>query len=98
MTFNGWLQIDPVLRSADPAREAVRRLHDARFRRASGLFSRRSAPVERGIYWACGVDEREEQHWVTYAVAMLVFSLAGFVVLYALAAAAGACCRSTRST
>ena len=31
-----------------------------------------------------GVDEAQEQHWVTYAVAMLAFSIAGFVVLYAL--------------
>ena len=28
-------------------------------------------PVERAIYWCCGVDEREEQHWLTYAVAVL---------------------------
>ena len=41
-------------------------------------------PVERAVYWCCGVDEKEEQHWVTYAVAMLVFSVAGFVTLYAL--------------
>ena len=41
-------------------------------------------PVERAIYWCCGVDEKEEQHWVIYAVAMLLFSLAGFLSLYAL--------------
>src|SRR5579864_1111736 len=41
-------------------------------------------PIERGIYWCCGVDERQEQHWVTYAVAMLFFTAAGFVTLYAL--------------
>jgi potassium-transporting ATPase potassium-binding subunit len=41
-------------------------------------------PVERAIYWSSGVDERREQHWVTYAVAMLFFTAAGFVVLYAL--------------
>ena len=41
-------------------------------------------PVERAIYWCCGVDEKEEQHWLTYAVAMLLFSVAGFVTLYAL--------------
>ena len=41
-------------------------------------------PVERGIYWLCGVDEKQEQHWVTYAVAMLLFSVAGFLSLYAL--------------
>src|SRR6516165_4218305 len=41
-------------------------------------------PVERALYWCCGVDEKEEQHWLTYAVALLFFSVAGFVTLYAL--------------
>jgi K+-transporting ATPase ATPase A chain len=41
-------------------------------------------PLERGVYWCCGVDETREQHWVTYTVAMLFFSIAGFVTLYAL--------------
>ena len=41
-------------------------------------------PVERAVYWCCGVDEKEEQHWLTYAIAMLFFSIAGFVTLYAL--------------
>ena len=41
-------------------------------------------PVERAVYWCCGVDENEEQHWLIYAVAMLLFSVVGFVTLYAL--------------
>src|SRR5215467_7483469 len=41
-------------------------------------------PVERAVYRCCGVDEKEEQHWLTYAVAVLFFSVAGFVSLYAL--------------
>src|SRR6516165_2267146 len=41
-------------------------------------------PVERFIYRCCGIDETEEQSWRTYAVAMLFFSVAGFVTLYAL--------------
>jgi potassium-transporting ATPase potassium-binding subunit len=41
-------------------------------------------PVERAVYWCCGVDEKEEQHWLTYAVAMLLFSGVGFLTLYAL--------------
>jgi len=41
-------------------------------------------PIERAIYWCCGVDEKEEQHWLAYAVAVLFFSVAGFVSLYAL--------------
>ncbi|GAC1043378.1 potassium-transporting ATPase subunit KdpA [Rhizobium sp. No.120] len=41
-------------------------------------------PVERGLYRLAGTDEREEQHWTTYSVSMLLFSLAGFLALYAL--------------
>jgi potassium-transporting ATPase potassium-binding subunit len=39
-------------------------------------------PVERGIYWVCGVDETREQNWKIYAASMLLFSGAGMVLLY----------------
>ncbi len=41
-------------------------------------------PVERGLYWAGGVDERREQHWLTYTVAMLLFHVGGFLIIYGL--------------
>jgi potassium-transporting ATPase potassium-binding subunit len=41
-------------------------------------------PVEAGLYWLGGVDERREQHWLTYAVAMLLFHVGGFLIIYAL--------------
>ena len=41
-------------------------------------------PVETLLYRAGGVDEAREQHWLTYTVAMLLFHVGGFVVLYAL--------------
>jgi potassium-transporting ATPase potassium-binding subunit len=40
-------------------------------------------PVESGLYWIGGVDEKREQHWLTYTVAMLLFHVGGFLVLYA---------------
>jgi K+-transporting ATPase ATPase A chain len=40
-------------------------------------------PVESGLYWIGGVDERREQHWLTYTVAMLLFHVGGFLILYA---------------
>jgi potassium-transporting ATPase potassium-binding subunit len=40
-------------------------------------------PVEAGLYWIGGVDERREQHWLTYAVAMLLFHVGGFLIIYA---------------
>jgi potassium-transporting ATPase potassium-binding subunit len=41
-------------------------------------------PVERGLYWISGVDERREQHWLTYTVAMLLFHVGGFLIIYGL--------------
>jgi K+-transporting ATPase ATPase A chain len=41
-------------------------------------------PLERLIYRACRVDEKEEQHWTDYGAAMLVFSGVSMLVLYAI--------------
>src|SRR6201992_3985698 len=40
-------------------------------------------PVEAGIYMLGGVDQKREQHWLTYTVAMLLFHVGGFIILYA---------------
>jgi K+-transporting ATPase ATPase A chain len=40
-------------------------------------------PVERVLYRLSGIDETTEQHWISYAIAMLAFTFAGFVTLYA---------------
>ena len=42
------------------------------------------APFERGIYRVCGIDERREQHWSAYALALLAFHLLAVLSLYAL--------------
>jgi K+-transporting ATPase ATPase A chain len=39
-------------------------------------------PVERLVYAGCGVDPKKGQTWFGYAMAVLAFSLASFVVLY----------------
>ena len=39
-------------------------------------------PVERGLYWTFGVDQTKSQNWFAYAMSMLAFSAASFVVLY----------------
>jgi len=41
-------------------------------------------PVEQALYWVGGVDEKREQHAVTYTIAMLLFHVGGFLILYAL--------------
>jgi K+-transporting ATPase ATPase A chain len=41
-------------------------------------------PIEIALYRMGGVDERREQDWLTYTVAMLLFHVAGFALLYGL--------------
>ena len=41
-------------------------------------------PLERVIYRLGGVDEHSEQHWTTYAAALLAFSLVKFGITYGL--------------
>ena len=41
------------------------------------------APVERGFYAAAGIRPEAGQHWTRYALSVLAFSLASFLLLYA---------------
>src|SRR6202030_3652403 len=41
-------------------------------------------PVEAALCWVGGVDERREQHWLTYTVSMLFFHVGGLIILYGL--------------
>lgn len=41
-------------------------------------------PIERPLYALAGVSDTREQHWSTYAIAMLVFNMAGFLLLFAI--------------
>jgi len=84
MTITGWLQIALfsviVILITRPLGGYMTRA----FAGERTFLSPFLRPVERAVYWCCGVDEKEEQHWLTYAAAMLFFSVAGFVSLYAL--------------
>ncbi|RUV19052.1 potassium-transporting ATPase subunit KdpA [Mesorhizobium sp. M7A.F.Ca.MR.245.00.0.0] len=84
MTLNGWIQIlvycGIVVLLVKPLGSYMHRV----FNGDRTLLSPVLRPLERGLYRICGTSEREEQHWTTYAVALLLFNLAGFLVLYAL--------------
>src|ERR1700681_4226990 len=41
-------------------------------------------PVEAVLYRVGGVDEKHEQHWLTYTVAMLLFHVGGVLIIYGL--------------
>src|ERR1700752_3679610 len=84
MTGSGWLQIALfgliVVAMTRPLGGYMTRVFNGEKTFLSPLLR----PVERIIYAISGVDEKEDQHWVIYGVAMLAFSLAGFLSLYAL--------------
>jgi K+-transporting ATPase ATPase A chain len=84
MTFDGWIQIAlfcvVVTLLVKPLGGYMTRV----FSGERTFLSPVLGPVERGFYRLSGVDERTEQSWLTYAVAMLLFNLMGFLSLYAL--------------
>ena len=84
MTISGWVQIALfgaiVIAITRPFGGYMTRV----FAGERTFLSPVLRPLERAVYWCCGVDEKEEQHWLTYAVAVLLFSVVGFVTLYAL--------------
>jgi len=84
MTFNGWSQIALygvlLVLITKPIGGYMTRV----FEGERTLLAPLLRPLERGLYRLGGIDETKEQSWTTYAVAMLAFSFAGFVALYAL--------------
>ncbi|WP_029075288.1 potassium-transporting ATPase subunit KdpA [Kaistia adipata] len=84
MTFNGWIQIlifcGIVILLVRPLGGYMTRVFTGERTLLTPLFR----PVERGLYRLAGTSETEEQHWTTYAAAMLFFNLAGLLALYLL--------------
>jgi K+-transporting ATPase ATPase A chain len=84
MTINGWLQIAIYFAVLTALVVPLGRYMARVFEGERTFLSPVLRPVEVAFYRLSGVDERREQHWITYAVAMLLFNAAGFVLLYAL--------------
>lgn len=84
MTVPGWLQIvlycTVLLLLVRPLGGYLHRVF-AGERTLAGIVLR---PAERGFYWVAGVREDKEQNWLGYALAMLLFNFAGFLLLYGL--------------
>jgi len=78
MTANGWIQIlffcAVLLAVTKPVGIYLVRVFDGSYRWLGAL--------ERPIYRICGIDEKEDQHWTSYAVGVLLFSLASMLVTY----------------
>jgi K+-transporting ATPase ATPase A chain len=84
MTFNGWAQIALFCVLLTLLVKPLGRYMTRVFGGERTLLAPVLRPIEVGLYRLCGVREEAEQHWLTYAVAMLLFSVAGFLSLYAL--------------
>ena len=84
MTVNGFVQLGlylvVLLALAKPLGGFMARVYMGQ---PSGL-DRVLGPLERLIYRLCGVRAEEEMGWKTYAIAMLLFNLCGFLAVYVL--------------
>lgn len=84
MTFNGMLQIliffGLVLALVKPLGVYMAQV----FNGGPTFLDKVVGPVERIIYRLCWIDPKQEQHWTTYTVAMLLFNGVGVLLLFVL--------------
>ncbi len=83
MTINGWIQIALfvaiIIAITTPVGAVLAAIAEGRHTVLTPVLG----PVERGLYRLGGIDPAREQSWIGYAVSMLAFKLAGFILLYA---------------
>ncbi len=84
MTLVGWLQISllflAVILVIKPLGLYMARVFSGERTFLSPVLGR----VERDLYRVSGINPEKEQSWLGYTLAMLAFSLAGFLALYAM--------------
>src|SRR3979409_891940 len=82
MTVIGWIQIilycAIIVALVKPLGGYMTRV----FNGERTLLSPLLRPVEAALCWLGGVDEKREQHWLPYTVAMLLFHVGGFLIIY----------------
>lgn len=84
MTANGFLQVAlycvVIIALTRPLGGYMTRVYNGE----ATFLSLALRPLERVFYLASGIRENEEHDWRAYGLAMLTFSIAGFVALYAI--------------
>ena len=84
MTASGWFQIAlyalVIFALTKPLGLYLHRVFEGERQPLPGIFG----PVERLLYRLCGVNPAKEQGWKAYTASLLVFSLLGVVVTYAI--------------
>lgn len=84
MTANGWIQIALFCAIIIALTPVLGAYMTKVFNGERTFLSFLLRPLERAIYAICGVREKDDQHWTVYAVSMLLFSLIGFFLFYAI--------------
>ncbi len=84
MTLVGWAQIALVLALVVGCAIPLSHIIAGVFFGQRNFLSPALGPIERGFYRLAGVDPAREQDWFAYTIAMIVFSVAGFLSLYAI--------------
>ncbi len=84
MTLIGWVQIGFLLALVLAAIKPLGLYMAQVFSGKKTFLTPVLKPLEIGIYRLSGIDRDREQGWLGYTLAMLAFSVAGFVVLYAI--------------
>ncbi len=84
MTVNGLLQIllyfGIILVITKPLGSYMARVYEGEKTFLSPILR----PLEKLIYRLCAVREEDDMRWTTYAIAMLLFSVVGMILTYAL--------------
>ena len=84
MTANGWFQIllfsAVILALTKPLGAYMFKVFEGERQPLPRIFG----PFERSCYRLCGVDEKREQSWQEYTLALLLFSALGVLVTYAI--------------
>lgn len=84
MTVIGWVQISLLFVAVFISTKPLGLYMAKVFAGERTFLSPVLKPLERLLYRAGGIDAGREQGWLGYTLAMLTFSLAGFLVLYAI--------------
>jgi K+-transporting ATPase ATPase A chain len=84
MTMIGWLQIGLLFACVIAAAKPLGVYMAHVFNGEKTFLQPVLRPLENAFYKLSGVDASKEQTWLAYAMAMLIFSLFGFLSLYAI--------------
>jgi K+-transporting ATPase ATPase A chain len=84
MTLIGWLQIGLALVLVLALVKPLGLYMATAFSGEKTFLAPVLSPLENAVYRLSGINRDKEQGWLGYTLAMLAFSLAGFVVLYAI--------------